>query len=198
MGVMLSAAGSLAWLGRVAGDVSPAQLVAEAERWDAGAEGLLFLPYLTGERSPHPDPGARGAFVGLSARHDRGALARAVLEGVAFGMRGSLDLVRSLGGDLDVARISGGGARSELWLRILASVLELTLEQPQVEEGAAYGAALLGGVAGGLWSSADEAVRACVRARAKIEPDPDLVERYRAERARFEALYPAVRPLSDP
>ncbi len=98
MGVMLSAAGSLAWLARVAsGDPTPATLAAEAAAWGPGCEGLIFLPYLTGERSPHHDPGARGAFVGLSARHDRGALARAVMEGVAFGLRDSLDLVRSLG-----------------------------------------------------------------------------------------------------
>jgi xylulokinase len=198
MGVMLSAAGSLAWLGRVAGGVSPSDLVAEAEGWGPGAEGVLFLPYLTGERSPHHDPGARGAFVGLSARHDRGALARAVLEGVAFAMRDSLDLVRTLGGGQDIARVSGGGARSKLWLRILASVLELVLEQPQVEEGAAYGAALLGGVAGGLWRTAEEAVTASVGVRATVEPDPRLVQRYRDERTRFLALYPAVRPLSDP
>src|SRR6202035_3587347 len=127
-----------AWLSRVTGGAPPDQLVAEAERWAPGCEGLLFLPYLTGERSPHHDPGARGAFVGLSARHDRGALARAVLEGVAFGLRDSLDLVRATG----AARVSGGGARSELWLRILASVLELPLQRVQIEEGAAFGAAL--------------------------------------------------------
>jgi xylulokinase len=197
MGVMLSAAGSLAWLSRVTGGAPPAQLVAEAERWEPGCEGLLFLPYLTGERSPHQDPGARAAFVGLSARHDRGALARAVLEGVAFGLRDSLDLVRSLGGEIDVARISGGGARSELWLRILASVLELPLEQPQVEEGAAYGAAMLGGVAGGVWSSAAEAVAACVTVRATVDPEPTWIAPYQAARERFRALYPAVRPLSE-
>ena len=197
MGVMLSAAGSLAWLARATGATSAAELVAEAELWPPGCEGLLFLPYLTGERSPHHDPGARGAFVGLSARHDRGALARAVLKGVAFALRDSLDLVRSLGGAVDVARISGGGARSELWLRILASVLGLPLQRLQVEEGAAYGAALLGGVAGGQWSSAAEAVAACVTVRATVDPDPVWVAAYEPVRERFRAVYPAVRPLSD-
>ena len=124
----------------------------EAEAWAPGAEGLTFLPYLAGERTPHADPGARASFTGLSLRHDRGALVRAVLEGVAYGLRDSLDLLRELGvGARARARVSGGGARSELWLRILASVLELPLERPIVEEGAAYGAALLGGVAGGVW-----------------------------------------------
>ena len=198
MGVMLSAGGSLAWWHQVAGGGSSvAELLAEAERWPPGCEGLLFLPYLTGERSPHADPGARGAFVGLSARHDRGALVRAVLEGVAFGLRGSLDLVRSLGGTPEVGRVSGGGARSRLWLQICASVLELPLERVAVDEGAAYGAALLGGVAAGLWPDPAAAVAACVQVRSTVDPVPDWVTAYADVRERFEALYPAVRPFSD-
>lgn len=196
MGVMLSAAGSLAWLARASGDPTPATLAAEAADWGPGCEGLIFLPYLTGERSPHHDPGARGAFVGLSARHDRGALARAVMEGVAFGLRDSLELVRSLGQPVEVGRVSGGGARSELWLRILASALELPLERVEVEEGAAYGAALLGGVAGGLWHDPAEAVAACVRVREVIAPDPEWVEIYAGVRERFRGLYGAVRPFA--
>jgi xylulokinase len=170
--------------------------VDEAGRWEPGSEGLVFLPYLTGERSPHNDPGARGAFVGLSVRHDRGALARAVMEGVALGLRDSLDLVRSLGQPVDVARVSGGGARSELWLRIVASVLETPLERVQVEEGAAYGAALLGGVVGGMWRDPIEAVEACVRVRDVVEPDPGWVAVYESVRQRFRGLYGAVRPWS--
>jgi xylulokinase len=193
MGVMLSAAGSLRWLQDVTGGAGFDELIAEAERWPPGAEGLTFLPYLTGERTPHADPDARGAFTGLSVRHDRGALVRAVLEGVAFGLRDALDLVVDLGGPLSVGRVSGGGARSDLWLRIVASVLELPLERVAVEEGAAYGAALLGGVAGGAWSSAEEAVLACVRARDTVEPVVEWVEPYREARERFRALYPALR-----
>jgi xylulokinase len=196
MGVMLSAAGSLAWLhGIVGAGTSVAELVAEAERWPPGTEGLVFLPYLSGERTPHADPHARGAFVGLSARHDRGALTRAVLEGVAFALRDGLDLLAQLGAAPRVGRASGGGARSELWLRILASVLELPLERVAVEEGAAYGAALLGGVAGGMWRDPDEAATACVRARPAAEPDPELVALYTVQRERYRALYPALRPL---
>jgi xylulokinase len=193
MGVMLSAAGSLRWLQDATGGAGFEELVAEAERWPPGVEGLTYLPYLTGERTPHFDPAARGAFTGLTVRHDRGALVRAVLEGVAFGLRDALDLVVELGGPLSVGRASGGGARSDLWLRIVASVLELPLERVAVEEGAAYGAALLGGVAGGAWGSAEEAVLACVRARDTLDPVAEWVEPYREARERFRALYPALR-----
>ena len=194
MGVMLSAAGSLRWLrDAVAPGTGFGELVAEAEAWEPGVEGLTFLPYLAGERTPHADPGARASFTGLGLRHDRGALVRAVLEGVAYGLRDSLDLLRELGVEPERARVSGGGARSELWLRILASVLELPLERPVVEEGAAYGAALLGGVAGGVWPDVESAVAACVRVRGEVEPEPEWVAAYAEGRERFRALYPALR-----
>ncbi|MGH3033574.1 MAG: FGGY-family carbohydrate kinase, partial [Gaiellaceae bacterium] len=198
MGVMLSAAGSLRWLrDTVAPGDGYAALTAEAEAWSPGAEGLAFLPYLAGERTPHADPGARGAFAGLSVRHDRGALVRAVLEGVAYGLRDSLELLRALGVSPERARASGGGARSDLWLRICASVLGIPLERTVVEEGAAYGAALLGGVAGGVFADVNEAVSACVRVRETIEPDPEWRTIYEAGYERFRALYPALRPLEE-
>src|SRR5688500_4360085 len=194
MGVMLSAGGSLRWLRDAAAPGAGfGELVAEAESWEPGAEGLTFLPYLAGERTPHADPDARGSFTGLSLRHDRGALVRAVLEGVAYGLRDSLDLLRELGVAPERARVSGGGARSELWLRIVASALELPLERPVVEEGAAYGAALLGGVAGGVWPDVAAAVGACVRTRGEVEPDPGWVAAYAEGRERFRALYRALR-----
>jgi xylulokinase len=193
MGVMLSAAGSLAWLrDAIAPEVDFARLVAEAERWEPGAEGLTFLPYLAGERTPHADSEARGAFTGLTLRHDRGAFVRAVLEGVAFGLRDSLDLV----GGAEVGRVSGGGARSDLWMRIVASVLEIPLERMAADEGAAYGAALLGGVAGGVWSDAPEAVAATVRTTAVVEPDPEWTGRYREARETYRALYPALKGIA--
>lgn len=196
MGVMLSAAGSLRWLrDAVAPGMGFAELVAQAEAWEPGAEGLAFLPYLAGERTPHFDADARGAFAGLGLRHDRGALVRAVLEGVAHGLRDSLDLLRELGVEPERARVSGGGARSELWLRIIASALELPLERPVVEEGAAYGAALLGGVAGGVWDAPQDAVAATVRTRGEVEPDPAWVAAYAEQRERFRALYPALRAV---
>jgi xylulokinase len=173
MGVMLSAAGSLAWLRLALGGAPYEELLAEAERWEPGSEGLLFQPYLAGERTPHAAPDARGTFVGLTLRHDRGALVRAVLEGVAYGLRDSLELLRAVGVEATSARVSGGGARSGLWLRIAASTLGLPLERTAVEEGAAYGAALLGGVAAGAFASVDEAIDACVRVRDRVEPDPD-------------------------
>jgi len=197
MGVMLSAAGSLRWLRDTVGGTY-GELIAEAERWPPGAEGLTFLPYLQGERTPHADPNARGAFVGLTLRHDRGALVRAVLEGVAYGLRDSLELLRGLGVEADVGRASGGGARSDLWLRIVASVLDLPLERPVVEEGSAYGAALLAGVAAGCFADVHQAVEACVRTTGRIEPEPSWRDSYEAGYARFRALYPALRPLEDP
>jgi xylulokinase len=196
MGVMLSAAGSLRWLRDVVGGGYD-ELVAEAERWPPRAEGLTFLPYLQGERTPHADPSARAMFEGLSLRHDRGALVRAVLEGVAYGLRDSLELLRSLGVEPEAGRASGGGARSSLWLKIVASVLGIPIERTAVEEGAAYGAALLGGVAAGVFAEAHEAVAACVRVRDTIEPDPTWQGVYEDGYRRFRALYPALRRLEE-
>jgi xylulokinase len=198
MGVMLSAAGSLHWLRDASAPGVPFDaLVAEAERWLPGVEGLTFLPYLSGERTPHFDPGARGAFVGLSLRHDRGALVRAVLEGVAYALRDALELLRELGVEPHVARVSGGGARSLLWLRIVASVLDLPLERTAAEEGAAFGAALLGGVAAGVFRDVHEAVESTVRVVDAVDPVPEWRAAYVDGYERFRALYPALRPLEE-
>ena len=137
----------------------------------------------------------RGAFVGLGLRHDRGALARAVLEGVAYALRDALDLIAATGRRPESARVSGGGARSELWLTILASILELPLERTESEAGAAYGAALLGGVAAGVFEDARVAAQAGVRTTGQIDPDPAWVEAYAAGRPRYQALYPALSGL---
>ncbi len=194
MGVMLNAAGSLRWFrDTLAPGASFDALTAEAGRWEPGAEGLNFLPYLQGERTPHADPDARGSFTGLSLRHDRAALVRAVLEGVAYGLRDSLELLRELGVTPEKGRVSGGGARSRLWLEIVASVLGLPVELTVVEEGSAYGAALLAGVAGGAFADAREAVEACVRARETVEPNPTWAAAYEQGYPRFRALYPALR-----
>src|SRR5205807_4477312 len=181
---------SLRWLLRATGGgASFEALVREAASWPAGTEGLVFLPYLSGERTPHADPDARGAFVGLSVRHDRGALVRAVLEGVAFGLRDSLDLVGELGARPGVGRVSGGGARSELWLQIVASALELPLQRVAVDEGAAFGAAILGGVAAGVWPDVQAAVAATVRPGEEVEPVAEWVSVYGEARERFNELY---------
>jgi xylulokinase len=190
MGVMLSAAGSAAWLRHALG--APfSELDAEAGRWEPGAEGLLFAPYLAGERTPYPDPDARGAFTGLSLRHDRGAMWRAMLEGVAFGLRDSLELLRSLGARPEAGRVSGGGARSDLWLRILASALQLPLERMESDEGSAFGAALLAGVRAGVFADAEEAVARCVRVTGVVEPVWD----YEATYGLFRSLYPTLKEL---
>jgi xylulokinase len=196
MGVVQSAAGSFRWLRDTAAPGVPYdELVAEGARWPAGTEGLIFLPYLAGERTPHADPDARGAFVGLSARHDRGALVRAVLEGVAFGLRDSLDLIAELSEPITLGRVSGGGARSEMWLEIVASALELPLERVAVDEGAAFGAALLGGVAASVWPDVHAAVAATVRRHGRIDPIPEWVEVYDEQRRRYRELYPALRQI---
>src|SRR5207253_9174446 len=193
---MLNAAGALRWFrDTLAPGASFEQLVAEAQEWPAGAEGLTFLPYLAGERTPHADPSARAMFEGLSSRHGRGGLVRAVLEGVAYGLRDSLDLLRTLGVDARVGRASGGGARSRLWLQIVASVLAVPLELTVAEEGSAYGAALLAGVRAGVWPDAREAVAACVRVRDTLEPEPEWRRTYDEGYVRFRALYPAIKEL---
>ncbi|HET9674238.1 MAG TPA: xylulokinase [Gaiellaceae bacterium] len=197
MGVMLSAAGSLRWLRETLGG-SYDELLAAAEAWAPEVEGLMFQPYLAGERTPHADPHARGAFVGLSLRHDSGALVRTVLEGVAYALRDSLELLRELRVDAPVGRASGGGARSALWLRIVASVLGIPLERTVVEEGAAYGAALLAGVACGAFADVHEAVARAVHVRDVVEPDASWQDAYEHGYARYKLLYPALRPLEEP
>jgi xylulokinase len=196
MGVILSAAGALAWLDDAVGhgDGIPA-LLAEAARWEPGVEGLTFAPYLSGERTPHADGDVRGAFVGLGLRHDRGALVRATLEGVGHALRDGLDLIAQAGPRPQSARASGGGARSELWLRILASMLDLPIERTESEAGAAYGAAVLGGVAGGVFPDARSAAQLGFTVSAEVAPDPAWVEAYAAQRERYRALYPALSSL---
>ena len=196
MGVMLSAAGSFAWLRRAVG-ADYGLLDVEAARWSPGTEGLLFAPYLAGERTPHADPDARGAFTGLSLRHDRGALARATLEGVAYGLRDSLELLRELGVRPEVGRASGGGAASDLWVQVVASVLGLPLERTETEDGAAFGAALLAGVRAGIFADAADAVARSVRVRDRIEPDPDWSAAYEHGYERYRLLYPTLRPLEE-
>ena len=194
MGVMLNAAGSLRWLrDALAPGASFEELTGEAEASPAGAEGAVFLPYLQGERTPHADPEARASLTGLTVRHDRGAIVRAVLEGVAYGLRDSLELLRELGVEPERGRVSGGGARSRLWVQIVASSLGLPLERTVADEGSAYGAALLAGVAGGTFADGREAVAACVRVRETIEPNAAWAPIYDEGYARFRALYPAIR-----
>jgi xylulokinase len=205
MGVMLSAAGSLQWYrDTLAPGVSFDDLVKEAESVPAGSEGLQFLPYLSGERTPHPDPLARGAFIGLTVRHGRGHLTRAVLEGVAFGLTASFTLIQNAGAsassastgsavEISQVRASGGGAKSALWRQILASVLEAELVTVNTTEGAAYGAALLAGVGAGQYSSVAAACEAAIKVTGSTLPVEDQANAYRQIYPLYRDLYPALK-----
>jgi xylulokinase len=194
MGVMLSAAGSLRWLrDSVAPDKSFDQLTTEAANVPPGADGLLFLPYLTGERTPYPDPHARGAFIGLTVRHHLGHLVRAVLEGVAFGLRDGLDLMTAAGTPPPTQiRASGGGIRSPLWRQILADVLEARIATAGTDEGAAYGAAILAEVGAGWFPTVGEACEAMVEIRDAEEPST-AAGTYREAHQKYTGLYPALK-----
>jgi len=195
MGVMLSAAGSLQWYhDALASNMSFDELLKESESVPAGCEGLQFLPYLSGERTPHPDPLARGAFIGLTLRHNRAHMTRAVLEGVSFGLKDGFTLIQNAGlGQITQVRASGGGTKSALWKQILASVLETELVTVNTAEGAAYGAALLAGVGAGRWPDVITACNAAVKLTGSTMPDPAQVEAYRKAYPLYQELYPALK-----
>lgn len=196
MGVMLSAAGSLRWYrDTFAPGIGFDDLLAPAANIPAGSDGLLFLPYLTGERTPHPDPLARGAFVGLTVRHTLPHLTRAVLEGVAFGLRDSFALMKSSGlGAIHQVRVSGGGAKSPLWRQILADVFGCELVTVNTTEGAAYGAALLAAVGAGQYPSVEAACEAAIHLTGTTTPQPEQVNAYEQAYRLYQGLYPALKP----
>ncbi len=202
MGVMLSAGGSFRWyrdalcgwdkvkaevLGKDVYDL----LTNEAAEIPPGCEGLIFLPYLGGERTPHPDPDARGVFFGLTLRHTKAHLTRAVLEGVSFGLRDSLELMRSLGISVGQVRVSGGGAKSLFWRQLLADVFNAEIVTVNVTEGAAYGAALLAGVGAGLFVNVSEACEKTTHTAGSVLPGTSA-EIYEKYYNRYRSLYPAV------
>ncbi|MCL4233857.1 MAG: xylulokinase [Deltaproteobacteria bacterium] len=205
MGVMLSAGGSLRWYrdalcaeyaakSRAAGRDPYDDLVGEAAQVPPGAEGLIFLPYLTGERTPHPDPLARGAFVGLTARHTRAHMTRAVIEGVGFGLLDALELVRASGVETACVRVSGGGVRSPLWRQILATQFGVPVVSLAAQHGASFGAALLAGVGAGVFADVGAACHAAVRIAETTEPIASWSARYRDLHAAYRSLYDALRP----
>lgn len=193
-GCMLSAAGSLAWLhDSLLPDVSYDTLLAEAEAAPPGASGLVFLPHLTGERCPHPDPDARGAFIGLTARHGRGHLVRAVVEGVTLTMRQILDIFSEVGVEASRIRLGGGGAKGAFWRQLQAEIYGAPVDLPNTEEGPAFGAALMAGVGAGVWDDLGAACGATVRVTESRSPEGGSVEFYRGLLEEYRGLYPDLR-----
>lgn len=204
MGVMLSAGGSLRWWRDAFGTeeknvaaamgVDPYELItAEAARVPLGTEGLIFLPYLTGERTPHADPHARGVFFGVTLRSDRCHFARAILEGVAFGLRDSFEILREMGLPITQVRASGGGARSAVWRQILADVSGYDQVTINVDEGPAFGVALLAGVGTGVWKSVPEACHATIEVVSNTSFNPDAHAAYAPYYALYRQLYQHLR-----
>jgi xylulokinase len=204
MGVTLSAGGSLRWFrdtlceaekteaARTGRDVY--DIITElASTAPVGSDGLLFLPYLTGERTPHADPNARGVFFGLSLRHTKAHMARAVLEGVTFSLRECLDLLCALGQSCSRVRVSGGGSRSAFWRQMMADVFGTEIVEVNVTQGAAYGAALLAGVGTGIYADAGQACERTVHETGSTNPGPNAGQ-YAESYERYRALYPAVAP----
>ncbi len=196
MGVMLSAAGSLRWFrDALAPGTAFATLVDEANDVPPGSDGLLFLPYLSGERTPHPDPLARGAFVGLTAHHGRSHMTRSVLEGVAFGLRDSFELMRTVGvGGVDEIRATGGGIKSSLWRHILADVLETSVVTTTTSEGAAQGAAMLAAVGVGWFPTVQDTCREVVVLGERVDPSSATTQCIASGTRRYRELYPALAP----
>ena len=192
MGVTQGAGLSLRWFRDQFGGESYEQLTTEAENVPAGANNLLWAPYLMGERTPHLDPNARAALVGLTASHTRGHVIRAILEGVAFSLRDSFEIFGEMNVPVESIRLGGGGARSKLWRQIQADVYGRAVDIVQAEEGAAYGAALLAGVGGSLWESVDDACATVVRVIDRIEPNPAAVKVLEPLYRSYRALYPAL------
>lgn len=204
MGVMLSAGGALQWYrntlcqeerdkAAVTGRDAYEYITEAAGSVPPGAEGLLFLPYLSGERTPHKDPYAKAAFIGLSLRHSKAHMARSVLEGVAFGMRDSLDIMREMGIPLTVSRVSGGGARSALWRQILADTGRIEIARINVDQGPAYGAAILAGVGGGCYSSVEEACDSIIQEVDRVQPDEVTAAHYDSYLREFRGSYTALK-----
>ncbi|MBX3177292.1 MAG: xylulokinase [Candidatus Hydrogenedentes bacterium] len=205
MGVMLSAGGALRWYrdalcqveveaGRESGKDPYEYITAEAESIPIGAEGLLFLPYLTGERTPHKDPDAKGAFIGLSLRHTKAHMTRAVLEGVAYGMRDSLEIMRGMGVPVREVRCSGGGARSKLWRQMLADTGKAPMVTINVDEGPAYGAAILASVAAGMYKTVEEGCDNIIKEISRLEPNKAAADAYDPWFSEYQAAYGALAP----
>ncbi|MGH9941769.1 MAG: xylulokinase [Pyrinomonadaceae bacterium] len=208
MGVTQGAGLSLRWFrdqfggldngDEATGDDAYERLCSQAASIPAGADGLLWAPYLMGERTPHLDPLARAALVGLTASHTRAHVVRAILEGVAFSLRDTLTIFAEMHVPVETILLGGGGARSSLWRQIQADVYGRAVETVAVDEGAAYGAALLAGVGCGAWPSVDVACAQAVRVASRLEPDPAATQLMNRRYDAFRAVYPALRDIFRP
>ncbi|HTQ96330.1 MAG TPA: xylulokinase [Candidatus Acidoferrum sp.] len=201
MGVTQGAGLSLRWFrdqfgsGKDDGRDPYERLSDEASKTPPGADGLLWAPYLMGERTPHLDPNARGALVGITAQHTRAHIIRAILEGVAFSLRDSLTLFRQIGVPVESIRLGGGGARSPLWQQIQADIYGMPVELIEADEGGAYGAAILAGVGTGTWPSVEAACESSVRVAKRVNPDPKTAAKMDQQYAEYRKLYPALRDI---
>ncbi len=203
MGVTQGAGLSLRWFrdqfgaGAEDGRDPYERLTEEAVRVSPSASGLIWTPYLMGERTPHLDPDARAALVGLTASHTRAHVVRAILEGVAFSLRDTFEIFKEMNVPVAEIRLGGGGARSKLWRQIQADVYGREVETVQAEEGAAFGAALLAGVGAAAWPSVDAACDAVVRIACTVEPNAESVKILDRQYEKFQRVYPALRPLEN-
>ncbi|HJT72218.1 MAG TPA: xylulokinase [Terriglobales bacterium] len=199
MGVTQAAGLSFRWLRDLlrdsSRDVSYDELTREAATVPAGSDGVLWAPYLMGERTPHLDPNARGTLTGLAASHTRGHVTRAILEGVAFSLKDTFSLFEEMNVPVQSIRLGGGGARSPLWRQIQADAYAHEVEILVAEEGAAYGAALLAGVGAKFWNSVDTACDAVVKVQQRVQPEPAAVAALKAQYVNYRQLYPALKPL---
>ncbi|MBQ7955159.1 MAG: xylulokinase [Lachnospiraceae bacterium] len=196
MGCMLSAAScNKWWMDDIIGTKDYA--AEQADITKLGENHVYFLPYLMGERSPHNNPNARGTFIGMTMDTSRADMTQAVLEGVAFALRDSLEVARSLGINIERTKICGGGAKSPLWKKIIANVLNLKVDMIESEEGPAMGGAMLAAVACGEYASVEEIAGKLVKIVDTVEPDPELVAKYETRYQQFKEIYPACKPIYD-
>jgi xylulokinase len=201
MGVTQAAGLSLRWFRDqlFSGNTGPGdpydRMCEEAARVDAGADGAFWAPYLMGERTPHLDPNARAAFLGLTASHTRAHLIRAILEGVAYSLKDTFTILEEIGVPAERIRLGGGGARSPLWRQIQADVYAHDVETVAAEEGAAYGAAILAGVGSGCWASVDEATDAVVRVAVSVAPDRKAAALLEKQYKVYRQIYPALQSV---
>ena len=199
MGCMLSAASCNKWwmddILKTKDYAGEQQEVFEQKEERLGSNDVFFLPYLMGERSPHNDPSARGAFIGMRMDTTREQMTQAVMEGVAFALRDSYEVAKAQGIQMEKTRICGGGAKSELWRTIVANVLNLTVETPEIEEGPAMGGAMLAAVGCGVFRDVAEAAEQIVRVKETLAPDPELAARYEEKYQIFRRLYPALKGI---